>query len=121
MVDLADPRTFWLNVTNLALGIMVGAVLLILVRCLVWEAMRRRVSRFGSHGATPQIPDCLSEYDFQDLSRRRPARTARRGIAVQGLSYRAKVLESTGAHVLGRCQCQVDWRVRKLTRGQSTW
>ncbi len=48
-MDWSDPKTFWLNVTNIGLGIVVLACVVALVRALFQEAslrMKRRAKAF---------------------------------------------------------------------------
>lgn len=39
--ELGDPRTFWLNVTNIALGVITGVCCLVLGKALFQEIMER--------------------------------------------------------------------------------
>ena len=42
-VNWSDPQTLWLNITNLALGIVILAAVLIVIGAVGWElAFRRR-------------------------------------------------------------------------------
>ena len=41
MTDLAGPQTFWLNVTNVAMGVIALAAVLILTTSIVRETLRR--------------------------------------------------------------------------------
>jgi hypothetical protein len=48
-VNWSDPQTLWLNVTNLALGIVILAAVLIVIGAVGWELAFRR--RRASQGA----------------------------------------------------------------------
>jgi hypothetical protein len=39
--EFGDPRTFWLNVTNIALGVVTGICVLVLGKALFQEIMQR--------------------------------------------------------------------------------
>ncbi|HYK87148.1 MAG TPA: hypothetical protein VE398_00140 [Acidobacteriota bacterium] len=47
MVYLTDPRTFWLNATNIAMGVIALAAMLILIVSIIGEVVRRRAMRSG--------------------------------------------------------------------------
>ncbi len=45
MFDFGDPRTVWLNATNVILGLVTLACLVLLARALVYEVRVRRVRK----------------------------------------------------------------------------
>jgi hypothetical protein len=45
MFDLSDPKTFWLNVTNIGLGLVVLACCVAVARTIVQDLLARRSQR----------------------------------------------------------------------------
>ncbi len=45
MFDLSDPKTYWLNITNIGLGLVVLACCVAVVRAFVIDLLERRSQR----------------------------------------------------------------------------
>lgn len=45
MFDLADPKTYWLSITNIGLGIVVLACVIVVARAIVQDLLERRSLR----------------------------------------------------------------------------
>jgi hypothetical protein len=63
MLDLGDSRTFWLNVTNLALGFATLLPLLLIVAAVIREVAHRR--KTGDHARVLPIEYLTSHPDWQ--------------------------------------------------------
>lgn len=48
MFDLGDPKTFWLTITNIGLGVVTLAALLAIGWGVVWELVARKRQRAHS-------------------------------------------------------------------------
>ena len=47
MFDLSDPRTYWLNITNIGLGLVVLVCLIALVRGVLFDILERFSGKAG--------------------------------------------------------------------------
>ena len=59
MVDMSNPQTFWLNVTNIGLGLVTLACVVVLMRAVFQEVISRkkvRVREFEGDDHTFRVP-----------------------------------------------------------------
>ncbi len=54
MFELSDPKTYWLNFTNIGLGLVTLACLVALVRGVLYDILERFR---GKTAETPQVDD----------------------------------------------------------------